>query len=509
MSLFGRTSAQWLALVQKIQAFYVSVVKILISTILFIAFLFITYSGLVDLFSVKIIIKPFTVPPVLEEKGYTGRVILSRLIRKMEEIRRAVSSENNPVVEIAPPEEQPDIEIPGAGVSLQGIMSYLGIFVGTPPLEIIGSVVLDEEAHMIISIPGKKTGDFASDPNEFYTVIDEAAIHILKTLEPLTLARYFYVHKEWRALEKLSIYIERNDPSAGERAIALLIDGLVLFGDKQDYQGALQRWQWAEGLDPNNPAAPYHQGWALDELQRYSEAEAKFQRALQLAPDFVGVYNSWGIMLFNMNKLTNAIDMFKKAIDLNPNYAKGYNNWGYILMEMGQLTEAIDKFKQAIRIDPKNPEFHDSWGDALVRLEQFEQGAQKFHQAITLDPQFDGAFFRYGRALLAIEGREQEGLNKIVRAISLNPDKISYRTILAEALIQQSAKEDRIRALAAALIRAPEEPLANLQLGQALLQRKDNAIALPYLQRAWQLDREGKIGTEAIQLVQALEQQAH
>ena len=135
---------KWFHRAQKVYRFYVSVIKALIATIGFIAFLFIAHQTILDIFSDKIVIKPFSTPLSLEERGYTGDVILSRLIKKMEEIRRTVSSENNPAVEIAPPGEGPDIEIPGAGVSLQSIISYLTVFLGNPPLEVTGSVVLEK-----------------------------------------------------------------------------------------------------------------------------------------------------------------------------------------------------------------------------------------------------------------------------------------------------------------------------------------------------------------------------
>jgi tetratricopeptide (TPR) repeat protein len=268
---------------------------------------------------------------------------------------------------------------------------------------------------------------------------------------------------------------------------------------------ALKRWEWAEGLDPEDPAPLYHQGWALDELKRYDEAEAKFKKALQLAPDFAGVYNSWGIMLFNKNQLPEAIGMFKKSISLNSNYAKGYNNWGYILMEMGGSAEAIEKFQQAIKIDPKNPEFHDSWGDSLVKLGKFEEGAKKFDQASNLDAEFDGAFFRSGKALLNVKGREEEGISKIAQAIALNPDNITYRIALGDALIEQDRISEGIKAFEEAVKKAPEEALSNLKLGKSLYQQGKKGEALPFLKKAETLDKKGETGKEASRLIGEIE----
>jgi tetratricopeptide (TPR) repeat protein len=496
---------KWLKLGQSIYDFYVVMVKVFISTSIFIAFIFLAYQAGTDIFSDKIVVQPFTVPPSLEKQGYTGNVIVSRIMSKMEEIRRTVSSENNPGVQMAPPDKGSDIEIPGTGVSLSAIMSYLRVFLGVPPLKVSGSVVLGKETHMIIEIPGKNTGDFVGDTDEFDKVINEAAVYLLKTLEPLTLARHFYIKKKWKALKDLSIYIEGNDPAPKEKAVALLIDGLILFGQKGDYEGALKRWEWAEGLDPEDPAPLYHQGWALDELKRYDEAEAKFKKALQLAPDFAGVYNSWGIMLFNKNQLPEAIGMFKKSISLNSNYAKGYNNWGYILMEMGGSAEAIEKFQQAIKIDPKNPEFHDSWGDSLVKLGKFEEGAKKFDQASNLDAEFDGAFFRSGKALLNVKGREEEGISKIAQAIALNPDNITYRIALGDALIEQDRISEGIKAFEEAVKKAPEEALSNLKLGKSLYQQGKKGEALPFLKKAETLDKKGETGKEASRLIGEIE----
>ena len=147
---------EWSKLIPKIYRLYVSAVKAFITTAMFIAFVFLAYRAGKDIFSEKIVIKPFNVPPALQDKGYTGDVILSRLMKKIQAIRRTVNSENNPAVEIAPPSQGPDIEIPGAGVSLNSVISYLRVFLGRPPLQVSGSVVLQEQAHLIIGIPGKK-----------------------------------------------------------------------------------------------------------------------------------------------------------------------------------------------------------------------------------------------------------------------------------------------------------------------------------------------------------------
>ena len=64
---------KWTDVGHSIYNFYAATMKIAISVSMFIAFVFIAYQAGTDLFSDKIVIQPFIVPPAMEEKGIHWR----------------------------------------------------------------------------------------------------------------------------------------------------------------------------------------------------------------------------------------------------------------------------------------------------------------------------------------------------------------------------------------------------------------------------------------------------
>ena len=60
--------------------------------------------------------------------------------------------------------------------------------------------------------------------------------------------------------------------------------------------------------------------------QKTEEAIAQYREAIRIKPDFVDVYNNWGIALLKEGKTQEAITRFEKALELKPDYADARNN---------------------------------------------------------------------------------------------------------------------------------------------------------------------------------------
>src|SRR5947207_1423148 len=81
--------------------------------------------------------------------------------------------------------------------------------------------------------------------------------------------------------------------------------------------------------------------------QRYDEALAAYQQALQLDPDYAKAYNNMGYVLNEIKRYEEALAAYEQAIRLNPNYAKAYNNKAIALEHLGRTTEAQQAYDKA------------------------------------------------------------------------------------------------------------------------------------------------------------------
>ena len=82
------------------------------------------------------------------------------------------------------------------------------------------------------------------------------------------------------------------------------------------------------------------EGWQLWRDQKMDLAAAKFQRAVQFAPDDADAWNGLGWAEFNSGKSDDAEKAFQKAVSLEPNLPAALNGLGQIYLSQRKYDEA-------------------------------------------------------------------------------------------------------------------------------------------------------------------------
>lgn len=86
----------------------------------------------------------------------------------------------------------------------------------------------------------------------------------------------------------------------------------------------------------------------------YREAAAEYQKAIELAPDFVPAYNALGMMWANLGDLAQAEESFRKVIELSPDSDQGYLNLGILYENTEKSGAAISLLQKAYALNPGN-----------------------------------------------------------------------------------------------------------------------------------------------------------
>ncbi|MGX8190081.1 S16 family serine protease [Rickettsia conorii] len=107
------------------------------------------------------------------------------------------------------------------------------------------------------------------------------------------------------------------------------------------------------GLDPKHATAYCYKGYALNILEKYDEAIAAYDKAIELKPDYADAYAGKGCQYNFLEQYDEAIKCCNKAIELDSKCPSAYNNKGYALYELKQYIEAVKAFDKAIELDPK------------------------------------------------------------------------------------------------------------------------------------------------------------
>jgi tetratricopeptide (TPR) repeat protein len=125
----------------------------------------------------------------------------------------------------------------------------------------------------------------------------------------------------------------------------------------------------------------------LGQQGRHAEAIQEWQRALTLQPNDAGVEGNLGVALAKTRRSREALAHLEKAVLLNPQDALAHSNLGGVLAGLGQVDAAIVHFRKALEIAPNSVSAHYNLGMALYTGRGDATGAlAQWRAALRLDP---------------------------------------------------------------------------------------------------------------------------
>jgi Flp pilus assembly protein TadD len=147
-----------------------------------------------------------------------------------------------------------------------------------------------------------------------------------------------------------------------------------------------------------------------------------------------------------------------------------------------EVVEAIQTGQKLVRAQPRNPKV---WGQlgGVLRAHEFNAASNLcFERAAKLDPR-DGRW-PYLIAIELLSHDPDAALPHLRRAVELSGEETAPRMRLGEVLLDRGEVDEAEALFRAVLDKQPDEPRANLNLGQIALRRNDLEGALTHLRRA-------------------------
>lgn len=116
---------------------------------------------------------------------------------------------------------------------------------------------------------------------------------------------------------------------------------------------AFEYFKNALNLKPNSEEVLYAQAKLLQDLQKYSESIALYEKILTINKNQAHVlYNLGAIYFDKKNDVPKAIDYFSKAIAVEPRYTEAYFARGYCFQKLKDLNNAKADYNMCLQITP-------------------------------------------------------------------------------------------------------------------------------------------------------------
>ena len=241
---------------------------------------------------------------------------------------------------------------------------------------------------------------------------------------------------------------------------------------------------------PNQPlkATP-----ALEEFQkgssalagdRIAEAQAHFQKSLQLDPTLVGAMLGMAEVDIRKEDAAAADQYLQKATALDPQNASVLTIRGHYLFFRKRYSEAEKVLRTAIEIDPRVERPHYELGDLyLLGLRQPQNAIAAYREALAIDPKDWRVQYSLANAL-AETGKLDEAQSRLEECVRIVPNNLAILKTLGDFYLRRGKLDQAQQAFTKAFYINPRFAPARMGQGDVWAARKDFDQALAAYQAA-------------------------
>lgn len=223
------------------------------------------------------------------------------------------------------------------------------------------------------------------------------------------------------------IWLQRAD-AAAQRAVQLddqlalaHTAGAWVADRKGNSSTALERFDRALSLDPNELWALTGKSHALLRARRFDEARAIAEHGRTISPRERIFADALGAIYFAQANYKGAEEAFRESIRIEPDAATAYANLNAALLRQNRSDEALQVLQQGLHVRP-NANLYTNLGNALFQRADYIGAARAFELAVSPDKGKPDSYLNWANladTLLWIPGRAEEARKAYARAIQL------------------------------------------------------------------------------------------
>jgi serine/threonine protein kinase len=221
---------------------------------------------------------------------------------------------------------------------------------------------------------------------------------------------------------------KKNEPTgrqeaARSRASTTSVREKCLEGDElrkqQRYALALQAYEEALRLDPENVYAWNGKGTTLYNQGNYKKAFDAYQRATEIDPENSVIWVSAGLVLNRLQRYQQALVHFERALTIDPEYVAAWNGKADAQMDLNMPVEAMNSYEQALAYDSYSFQAWNGLGNARSSLHDFQGAVEAYTHALQVNSKSAVAWCNKAEALMNL-GHNRAALDALNEATEMD-----------------------------------------------------------------------------------------
>jgi tetratricopeptide (TPR) repeat protein len=276
---------------------------------------------------------------------------------------------------------------------------------------------------------------------------------------------------------------------------AAWFNGVDLWGwwrpPQSNYQKAVAEFQKAIDLEPGNPEGYRWLAKAYTLSGDKAAAEAVYRQAIDNNPDKAWALAGLGQFYLEQDRVDEAVAQFQQAVALEPDYGAAYTGLAQAYQQQGQDQEPealLGLYQEVVADNPDQAWAYLSLGDVHLSLGDTAGAEAAYEQAALTEPDNHELFNRLGDIYRWNLNQLDQAIAHYRQATLLAPDRGWSHAALGWALYAAGQPEQGQQELEIALRLAPEFSVIQQMAGQAMLQHQSAGQAIPYFERAVEID---------------------
>jgi tetratricopeptide (TPR) repeat protein len=241
-------------------------------------------------------------------------------------------------------------------------------------------------------------------------------------------------------------------------------------------------------------------GEALLDYGELTEARRALERALALAPAYADAHAYLGHVLSMLGESENAVAHLEEAIELTPGYALAYYFLGMHYVRLGWLVTGRSVLLEGHDAAPTDPAICAAVADTYLRAGQVDYAAVErwLHAAVDRAP--EEVRFHLLLAHFYVDHNLDPGLRGVAVAefaLELDPGNVEALETLGWGYVLAGRSREGLEPLLRARSLAPDRALVHYRLGAAYEALGEEQPAREAYQQAVDLDWGGAVGARA------------
>lgn len=203
----------------------------------------------------------------------------------------------------------------------------------------------------------------------------------------------------------------------------ILLDTLAQFVVDQDPQKAVEYWQKALRLSPEDNKIHHRLALGFKRLGEIDKSIVEEQVALKIDPEMQEALIGLAETLISLNKPQEALSYLQKSLELDPRNAAAAYQTGNVYLRLGDLTQAASYFEKSIQYNPSLPQSYYSLAIIKGQSGDLAGAEELLKKSLELNPSFAEAYFNLG-IIYERMGRKDESLQAYQNFINFADPKI-------------------------------------------------------------------------------------